>query len=59
MGVDTAKQGAQDALTIRTNAYRNYDDVRNQAVSYRNQASLYDMQASNSCSIRRAARNGP
>lgn len=46
--VDTAKQGAQDALTIRTNAYRNYDDVRNQAVSYRNQANLYDMEADNS-----------
>lgn len=46
--VDTAKQGAIDALTIRTNAYRNYDDVRNQAVSYRNQSALYDMEAKNS-----------
>jgi hypothetical protein len=46
--VDTAKQGAIDALTIRTTAYRNYDDTRNQAVSYRNQASLYDAQAKNS-----------
>lgn len=46
--VDTAKMGAIDALTIRTNAYRNYDDTRNQAVSYRNQAALYDMQARNS-----------
>ncbi len=46
--VDTAKQGAVDALTIRTNAYRNYDDTRNQAVSYRNQGSLYDMEARNS-----------
>lgn len=46
--VDTAKQGAIDALTIRTNAYRNYDDVRNQAVSSRNQAALYDMEARNS-----------
>jgi len=46
--VDTAKLGAVDALTIRTNAYRNYDDVRNQAVSYRNQAALYDMEAKNS-----------
>ena len=35
-------------LTIRTNAYRNYDDVRNQAVSARNQAALYDMEAKNS-----------
>ncbi len=46
--VDTARQGAIDALTIRTNAYRNYDDTRNQAVSYRNQAALYDTQAKNS-----------
>lgn len=46
--VDTAKQGAVDALTIRTNAYRNYDDTRNQAVGYRNQGALYDMQAKNS-----------
>jgi len=46
--VDTAKQGAIDALTIRTNTYRNYDDVRNQAVSARNQAALYDMEAKNS-----------
>lgn len=46
--IDTAKLGAVDAATIRTNAYRNYDDTRNQAVSYRNQASLYDMQAKNS-----------
>lgn len=46
--VDTAKMGAVDALTIRTNAYRNYDDTRNQAVASRNQASLYDMQAKNS-----------
>lgn len=46
--VDTAKQGAIDALTIRTNAYRNYDDTRNQAVASRNQAALYDMQAKNS-----------
>lgn len=46
--VDTAKQGAVDATVIRTNAYRNYDDTRNQAVSYRNQASLYDMEAKNS-----------
>lgn len=46
--VDTAKQGAIDALTIRTNAYRNYDDVRNQAVASRNQAALYDMEAKNS-----------
>jgi hypothetical protein len=46
--VDTAKMGAIDALTIRTNAYRNYDDVRNQAVSSRNQAALYDMEARNS-----------
>ncbi|MBS1164486.1 MAG: hypothetical protein H6R00_511 [Proteobacteria bacterium] len=46
--VDTAKMGAVDALTIRTNAYRNYDDARNQAVSSRNQAALYDMQAKNS-----------
>ncbi len=46
--VDTAKMGAVDALTIRTNAYRNYDDVRNQAVSSRNQAALYDMEAKNS-----------
>lgn len=46
--VDTAKLGAVDALTIRTNAYRNYDDTRNQAVSSRNQASLYDMEAKNS-----------
>lgn len=46
--VDTAKQGAIDALTIKTNTYRNYDDVRNQAVSARNQAALYDMEAKNS-----------
>lgn len=46
--VDTSKQGEADALTIRTNAYRNYDDVRAQATAYRNQASLYDMEASNS-----------
>jgi hypothetical protein len=46
--VDTAKQGAIDALTIRTNAYRNYDDTRNQAVASRNQAALYDMEAKNS-----------
>lgn len=46
--VDTAKQGAIDALTIKTNTYRNYDDVRNQAVSSRNQAVLYDMEAKNS-----------
>lgn len=46
--VDTAKQGAIDALTIRTNAYRNYDDTRNQAVGYRNQSALYDMEARNS-----------
>ncbi len=46
--VDTAKQGAIDALTIRTNAYRNYDDTRNQAVASRNQAALYDMEARNS-----------
>lgn len=45
--VDTAKMGAVDALTIRTNAYRNYDDTRNQAVASRNQAALYDMQAKN------------
>lgn len=44
----SAKLGAIDALTIRTNAYRNHDDVRNQAVSSRNQASLLDMQAKNS-----------
>lgn len=46
--VDTAKMGAIDALTIRTSAYRNYDDVRNQAVASRNQAALYDMEAKNS-----------
>ena len=46
--VDTAKQGAIDDLTIRVSTYRQYDDVRNQAVSYRNQAALYDMEAKNS-----------
>ena len=46
--IDTAKLGAADALTIRTNAYRNYDDVRAQATGNRNQAALYDMQAANS-----------
>lgn len=46
--VDTSKLGEADALTIRTNAYRNYDDTRAQATAYRNQASLYDMQAENS-----------
>ena len=44
----TAKQGAIDDLTIRVSTYRQYDDVRNQAVSYRNQAALYDMEAKNS-----------
>lgn len=43
--VDTAKQGAVDALTLRTNAYRQMDDTRNQAVAYRNQATLFDQQA--------------
>jgi hypothetical protein len=46
--VDTAMQGAIDDLTIRVSTYRQYDDVRNQAVSYRNQAALYDMEAKNS-----------
>jgi hypothetical protein len=46
--VDTATQGKIDAMTIRTNAYRNYDDVRNQAVAARNRAALYDMEASSS-----------
>lgn len=46
--VDAAKLGAVDAATIKANTYKNYDDVRNQAVSYRNQASLYDMEAKNS-----------
>ncbi|WP_174769528.1 virion core protein, T7 gp14 family [Blastochloris tepida] len=46
--VDTATQGEIDAMTIRTNAYRNSDDVRNQAASYRNKAALYDMEADNS-----------
>ncbi|WP_051229129.1 virion core protein, T7 gp14 family [Pleomorphomonas oryzae] len=46
--VGTAMQGAVDALTIKTTTYRQADDVRNQAVSYRNQASLLTMQAKNS-----------
>ncbi len=46
--VDTVKLGEVDRLTIRTSTYRNYDDTRNQAVAYRNQGALYDMQASSS-----------
>ncbi|MBS1164485.1 MAG: hypothetical protein H6R00_510 [Proteobacteria bacterium] len=46
--VNTAMQGAVDALTIKTTTYRQADDVRNQAVSYRNQAALLTMQAKNS-----------
>jgi len=45
--INTAMLGATDAATIKTSTYRNYDDVKNQAVSYRNQASLYDMEARN------------
>ncbi|PKR87401.1 hypothetical protein CXZ10_20360 [Pleomorphomonas diazotrophica] len=46
--VNTAMQGAIDALTIKTTTYRQADDVRNQAVGYRNQAALLTMQAKNS-----------
>ena len=46
--VDEAVQGAIDGLTIKVSTYRKHDDVRNQAVSYRNQAALYDMEAKNS-----------
>jgi hypothetical protein len=45
--INTAMLGASDAATIKTNTSRQADDVRNQAVSYRNQASLYDMEARN------------
>nr|WP_156887038.1 hypothetical protein [Pleomorphomonas oryzae] len=45
--VDTATLGAQDAAAIRASTYRNYDDTRNQAVSYRNQANAYKAQGSN------------
>lgn len=45
--INTAMLGATDAATIKRNTYLNYDDVKNQAVSYRNQASLYDMEARN------------
>lgn len=45
--IDAAKMGAVDAATLRRNSYLKYDDVRNEAVNHRNQASLYNMQASN------------
>lgn len=44
--VDTATLGELDALTIRSNAYREERDIRQQGANYRGQAGMYRAQAS-------------
>ena len=44
--VDTATLGELDALTIRSNAYREERDIRQQGANYRGQAGMYRSQAS-------------
>ena len=44
--VDTATIGELDALTIRSNAYREERDIRQQGANYRGQAGMYRSQAS-------------
>ena len=44
--VDTAVMGELDALTIRTNAYREERDIRQQGANYRGQAGMYRAEAS-------------
>lgn len=43
--VDTATLGELDALTIRSNAYREERDIRQQGANYRGQAGMYRAQA--------------
>ena len=44
--VDTATLGELDALTIRSNSYREERDIKQQGANYRGQASMYRAQGS-------------